>query len=69
MIRSEMLSENLIRHYSDVRKKIKQVETDIIYDEAIDVMPCRYAYEETEIPIDEDDISSEELRKALEEIL
>ena len=44
---------NLIRQYSDLHLKIRQVETDAVYDEAIDVYPCRYHYEETDIPIDE----------------
>ena len=39
--------------YSDMNIKIKQVETGIIYDDAIDVMPCRFTYEETDIPIPE----------------
>lgn len=52
MLKTEILDNNLIRHYSDENFKIKQIETGIIYDEAIDVMPCRYTYEETDIPID-----------------
>lgn len=44
----------LIRHYSDENKYILQVETGIEYEEAIDVMPCRYTYEETENGILED---------------
>lgn len=46
-------NENLIRQYSDMNVRIRQVETGAIYDEAIDVYPCRYHYEETDIPIDE----------------
>lgn len=38
----------LIKHFSDAGKYILQVETGIEYAEAIDVMPCRYTYEETE---------------------
>jgi hypothetical protein len=38
----------LIKHFSDSNKYILQVETGIEYEEAIDVMPCRYTYEETE---------------------
>ena len=43
---------NLIRQYSDLHLKIKQVETGAIYDEAIDVYPCRYSYVETDEPIE-----------------
>lgn len=58
MLKTEILENNLIRHYSDENFKIKQIETGIIYDEAIDVMPCRYTYEETDIPRDDYDNDS-----------
>lgn len=45
---SEMLADNLIRHYSDSGKRIKQVETGIEYVDAVDVLPCIYTYEETD---------------------
>lgn len=38
----------LVRTYSDTGHRILQVETGIVYDEAIDVSPCRYTYVETE---------------------
>lgn len=60
MLKTEILDNNLIRHYSDENFKIKQIETGIIYDEAIDVMPCRYTYEETDIPRDDYDNDSTE---------
>ena len=60
MIKTEILENNLIRHYSDDNFKIKQIETGIIYDEAIDVIPCRYTYEETDIPRDDYDNDSTE---------
>lgn len=37
--------------HSDNNKKIRQIETGIIYDEAYDV-PNRYTYEETDIDIE-----------------
>jgi hypothetical protein len=45
---------DLLRHYSDCGKMILQVETGVIYSEAVDVYPCRYTYEETaeDIPAD-----------------
>lgn len=51
----------LVRHYSDAGYKILQIETGIIYDEAIDQMPCLYTYLETEELIEplEQDISEE----------
>jgi hypothetical protein len=33
--------------------KIKQVDTDVLYDEAIDVENSEHEYEETDIPIEE----------------
>lgn len=44
----------LIKHFSDSNKKIKQVETGAKYSEAVDVYPCRYTYEETDEPIEEE---------------
>lgn len=40
-----------VRHYSDQQLKIRQVETGIVYEDAVDVLPCRYTYEETNEPI------------------
>ena len=54
MIIREELENGLVRHYSNVGMKILQIETGDIYDEAIDVSPVRYSYEETDEPIDED---------------
>lgn len=39
---------NLYRTYSDENYKIRQIETDLVYDEAIDVEGAEYTYEETE---------------------
>lgn len=32
---------------------IRQIETGEIYYDAVDVLPCRYTYEETDQPIPE----------------
>ena len=40
------------RRYSDIGMKLRQVETDILYDDAVDVIPCRYTYEETDVPVE-----------------
>ena len=57
MIKTEMIGERIL-HYSDQGMKIRQVETGILYEDAIDVMPCRYTYEETDIliPIEDEEI-------------
>lgn len=43
---------NLFRTYSDEGYMIKQVETGVVYDEAIDVESANYTYEETEEKIE-----------------
>lgn len=41
------------RRSSSRNMKLRQIETGNIYEDAIDVIPCRYTYEETDIPIEE----------------
>lgn len=43
----------LIKHQSDNNKFIRQVETGKEYASAVDVIPCRYTYEETDKEIPE----------------
>lgn len=45
---------NLYRTYSDENFKIRQIQTDALYDEAIDVEDSIYTYEETDIPIEDE---------------
>ena len=45
---------NLYRNYSDENFKIKQIQTDTLYDEAIDVEDSIYTYEETDIPLEQE---------------
>ena len=57
MIKKEFFSTRfdgveLFQTYSDGNLKIKQVETDIMYDEAIDIENAPYTYEETDEPIE-----------------
>ena len=51
MIVSEQINDALVRHYSDSGMMIKQVETGNLYEEAVDVVPCRYTYTETDTPV------------------
>lgn len=39
------------RRYSDKQVKLLQKETGNLYDDAVDVIPCAYTYEETDEPI------------------
>lgn len=47
-LKIEKLNDKLEKHYAEdengVRYYITQVETGVEYDEAIDVIPCRYRY-------------------------
>ena len=53
MIKTEYLNEGtLIKHYSDAGFVLLQVETGIKYVDPVDVVPCRYTYEETDELID-----------------
>ena len=40
------------RRYSDQKMKLRQIETQVLYDDAVDVIPCKYTYEETDEPVD-----------------
>ena len=57
MIKTELYSDDIIRTYSDSGFKLKQDETDILYDEAYDPISMNRTYTETDIPIDSDDES------------
>ena len=47
MIKTEIINEKLIRHYTDNENMaLKQAETGNIYEDAVDLMPCKYNYEE-----------------------
>ena len=46
--------KKLYRTYSDLKVKIMQHPTGIIYDEAVDVEGSPYTYTETDIPIEEE---------------
>ena len=51
---------DLEKHYSSTGMMIKQIETDTLYSEAVDVIPCPFTYEETDIPIDEEPLEAQE---------
>ena len=56
MILTEFLNDGtLIKHYSDAGFMLLQVETGAKYSDPIDVVPCRYTYEETDEKIDMDE--------------
>ena len=56
---------NLFISYSDAGKKIHKVGTDEIYDEAIDVEDAPFQYEETDEPVEEEEVPDEEAIRIL----
>ena len=61
MIIEEILSPKRVRHYSDEGMMIRQEETDNLYEDAVDNIPCQYTYTETDTPIPEEEEMLEEL--------
>ena len=49
------------RRYSDLGMKLRQIETGDLYDDAVDVIPCKYTYEETDIPVDPEEPEGDDL--------
>lgn len=67
MIQTEYLQDGrLIRHFSDEGLMLRQVETGIVYTEAVDVVPSQYTYEETDQVIE---VTAEEALTELMEVL
>jgi hypothetical protein len=63
MIKTEYLKNNtLVKHYSDKGVMLLQVETGIKYSDPVDVVPCRYTYEETDELIEIETEEQEDFR-------
>lgn len=60
MIVEQRISDTLVRHYSDAGLMIRQVETGALYSDAVDVVPCRYTYTETDTPVPADNAPTTE---------
>lgn len=56
---------NAERRYSDRGVKLRQVETGTLWNDAINVPPCLYNYEETDIPCDPEELTAEEALEIL----
>ena len=54
-----VIKNDLIKHYAEdeIGNKyyIKQIQTGILYDAAVDVFPCKYAYMITDKMIEKED--------------
>ena len=51
---------NRERRYSDRNVYLRQIETGVLYQDAVDVSPCQYTYEESDAPIDEEPMDPQE---------
>lgn len=71
MIKTELLNDGtLIKHYSDAGFMLLQVETGVKYADPVDVVPCRYTYEETDEVIDGDEeITDDDFMDMIAEVL
>ena len=63
------VNERLIRHWANETEsaddttatyKIRQIETGVVYDDAVDVIPCRYTYEAMDEPIEQTEEATEQ---------
>lgn len=53
MVIEQKISDTIVRHYSDAGMMILQVETGNLYSDAMDVVPCRYTYTETDTMVEQ----------------
>ena len=60
---------NLYKTYSDEGYRIRQIQTNNIYDEAIDVENTPYTYEETDEKIESEELSEIEQKAQAYDIL
>ena len=63
MIKQEQLIINgkqFVKTYSDLGNYIIQQPTGIKYSEAIDIAPCKYTYEETDLMLGSEIIEADE---------
>lgn len=60
MLVEEMITPTRVHHYSDAGMMIRQIETGILYEDAVDQAPCKYTYDETNEPIPEVEREGEE---------
>jgi hypothetical protein len=55
MLQTETINDR-VRHYSDSNMMLRQIETGALYEDAVDIAPCPYTYEETDMPIESDSL-------------
>lgn len=52
MVITEFIEDKFVRHYSNLNVKVIQNETGAVYDEAVDIVPSKFTYSETNEPIE-----------------
>lgn len=57
--RTTINGTEFLHTYSDRGMMLMQVETGIMYGDAIDVIPCKYTYTETDTPIESEENDEE----------
>ena len=60
IVQERIEGRNLIKTYSDSGFLIRQEQTGIEYEEAVDIENSGYTYVETDIPIEEDELTDSE---------
>lgn len=60
IVQERIEGHNLIKTYSDSGFLIRQEQTGIEYAEAVDIENSGYTYVETDIPIEEDELTDSE---------
>lgn len=61
MIQTQQIGDR-VHTYSDAGMKILQVETGVVYEDALDIPESGYTYTETDMPIEDELTDSEALR-------
>ena len=59
MVQTEIINDR-VRHYSNSGMMLRQIETGALYEDAVDITPCPYTYEETDIPIESDPLEAQQ---------
>jgi hypothetical protein len=68
MIVMEQIGKRERRH-SDQNVMLRQIETGRLYEDATDIVPCPYTYEETDVSLAEEaEVQASDLKGALEEL-
>ena len=60
MIIAKEIGGMVVCHYSNQGKMIRQIETNTFWEDAVDVLPCQFTYEETDVDIPDEEIDESE---------